>query len=151
MNIEGTINKVLNPIEKHGQLIGAGAMVMMTPNAISDIQSSITNLIGGNLHAPNMSNIISNLQNEKKNWTPALFAAIAGYFLEDATDNRTIKTVAGAAKKFGIGWLEAYAIYLVLFFSTHSAQGCEKDGYVKDKPNLNGVSSCSNYMARSIS
>jgi hypothetical protein len=119
MDIENTIGKFLNPVEKNAALIGAGVS-MLTPGVMDAMKDSVMNLIGGRIHAPEFNNIASHLRTYPENWMPAVGAAIVGYLLKDSVDNRMIKRIAGITQNAGLGYLAGYAAFELLYFSTHS-------------------------------
>ena len=116
MNIESSISKILNPVEKHAGLIGAAGS-LLTPSAIPNIMDSISIIVNGGLHAPEWQNIFNNVL---QNTTPALAAAAIGYFIKDATNNSTLSKVGSILQNAGLGFTLAFAIGSTLFFSTHS-------------------------------
>jgi hypothetical protein len=119
MDIESTIGKFLNPIEKHGTLIGVGLQLIGDINPLLD---SINIAMGGGLHAPEWRNILNATFNDPNN-RMAIAAAVAGYFLKDATGNATFKKGMQVLQNVGLGYAVAYAFTSGFYFSTHSPAG----------------------------
>jgi hypothetical protein len=149
MNIETTLNKVLNPVSKHGELIGVGAF-MMKPNAIEGFADSIQRAMSGGLHMLEVENYINWIKDTNPNGANIIQAAavgITGYILKDATNNPTISRLGEIAQKAATGWALTSAAFGALYFSTHSPP----------PPNMRSGSrtstpvSNSNYMERSLS
>lgn len=127
MNLESTINKILNPVEKNATLLGA---VLAVLPGISEISDSVTQIMQGHIHAPNVSNLFTDLTTDP-NMRTAAIAAILGYIGEGATSNRTIQGISTIAKNAGVGYLAAGASVTTLYLMTHADLGCDKDGFTK--------------------
>lgn len=120
MNVESAFNKILNPVEKHSGLIAAGAFVAR-PTVIDGIMDSVQRIASGQIHGLEVNNYISFLtKSSQSNFIPAIAAAIAGYFLQDATGNSTVKKIGAIAQGFGTAYAAAEAIYGALWYTTHS-------------------------------
>lgn len=126
MDIENAANKLLNPIEKNATLIGAGISVLEYQ---SGTMNSITLLLQGQVHAPNIGNMLQGAL-ANSNVKTALMAAVAGYILK-GTGNSTVSRLANILQKAATGYLVTYAVTDTLYYSTHSVEGCDQPGYVK--------------------
>lgn len=119
MDIEGTVSKFLNPLEKHSTLIGVGVGGL---GLIGAFQDDINQIMIGHVHAPEYNNLIDH-------WivhTPYMTAyagAIGGYLAKEATSNPMIRRVADIAMKISIGWLAINYIQDIINVSTHSPAG----------------------------
>ena len=127
MDINSTVNKLVSPIEKNATLIGAGLSGLRFYPGMVD---SITKLVSGQGHAPNIQNMINDAMTVPEVKTAAM-ALVAGYVLKDATGNSTITKLASAAQKGATGYLAVYAAANILYFITHAGEGCQNSGFTK--------------------
>jgi len=116
MDIEGTANKFLNPVEKHSGLIGGGIAALQNLGFYMD---DINQIMNGNIHAPEWTNILNFALNDQNSRT-ALIAAIGGYLLKDALPNATLKKLAEIAQKIGTAYYVVWVGSAAIFYSTHS-------------------------------
>ncbi len=115
MDVENNISKILNPVEKHSVLIGAaGAFIPQIGGWTDNIQR----LLAGEVHAPEWQNILANTF-QQPNLT-ALIAAVAGYFIKGATNNRMIEQFGKILEGVGIGYFIVNEAGYIVYFSTHS-------------------------------
>lgn len=119
MNIEGTINKVLNPVMKNGELIGVG-LFLMEPTAIPSIMETVERVTKGGIHGVDFGKVANYLLRENTRFMPAVGAAVAGYILKDATGNPTISKLGEIMQKVGTGLAATTAVYGVAYYATHS-------------------------------
>jgi hypothetical protein len=110
-------SRVLNPIEKHGELVGAGLCLFTTTNNIGSFMDSINQIIAGRLHAPEVNNIVRAITG---NLIGPIGIAAAGYFAQDMFSQPALKKVGSIVQKAATGYtLVALANY-ILWYSTHS-------------------------------
>lgn len=114
MDIEGTVNKFLNPVEKYGEVIGVAAALLPGWQYLA---SSIENMAQGQIHAPEWTNWINSLFTS--NNVTALGFAVGGWFLKDGLKG-SWRTLAEIAQKVGTGYFGLCAAANFLFFMTHS-------------------------------
>jgi len=131
MDIEGSINKFLAPVEKYGSWIGAGAALLIPDmqgnSVLNGLTGSINNLLAGQVHAPEVTNIINDLV---ANDVAPVVAAAVGMALE-SMGHRTVSQVGAILKKVGIGYAVFFALQSILYYSTHSpAKGNDQGGGV---------------------
>jgi hypothetical protein len=117
MDIEGSISKLLTPVEKHSALIGAGlGTLWFWKNG--NISDDIERLMSGQVHFPDFKEILAVMND------PAFIASaavgIGGWLLKDATSNATLKKVAGIAQGGGLGYAATFLAFYTLYSMTHS-------------------------------
>ena len=140
MNIESTANKFLNPISKHGELVGAGAF-MVRPTVFTGFVDSISRITQGNVHMLEVQNYINFLtQSSQSNFVSAVAAAVAGYFIKDAAPGMFGK-IGEILQKVGTGYAIGEAAYGALWYSTHSP-GANTTGR---NTNIPSISQAGNY------
>jgi hypothetical protein len=127
MQIEGTINKFLAPVQKNSSLLGAGVSAL---ERLPNIQDIVSRILSGQLHMPNVRNWITEVVNAPQ-YQSAAMVAILGYVLKDAVDNSTVKKLAEIAQNVGIAYVATGAAIDLAYFSTHSDEGCRNDGFRK--------------------
>lgn len=132
MNIENAMSKILNPLEKHAGLMGVGATLLI-PNQVNAWKEDIEQILLGNIHGPEVTNIL-NWAATDGNVKMAAAAAIGGYVLKGATGNRTLNQIAEIASGAGKGALIALVSQAVLFYCTHSPLK-HSDGTVTESSN----------------
>ena len=124
MNIEASVNKLFNPIEKHASLLGIGISVFsnLQPNfagTSGTLGEDINALLNGQLHAPEWNNIL-NVALKDANTMSALMVAIAGYFTKGMTSNSTLNSISEIAYKAGLGYWATNMLISGIYYSTHS-------------------------------
>lgn len=119
MDREGSISKLLNPIEKHGTLIGIGAEVLNTSEQWRDI---FARMATGNIHAPNLDSILRYSTAVPDQVNSGIIAAI-GYILKDAAGG-TLGKIGNIAYKAGGTYFVLRLLQSILYYSTHSDEGC---------------------------
>ena len=124
MNFGSTIDKILNPIEKNGKLLGVGIFGLQQIGVIGGgsnvpLMDSINRVLSGGLHAPEVGNII-NYVTADTNTKNALMAAIIGYIGKDITGYKYIDQAFDIAYKIGFGYFVSNMIAAGLYYSTHS-------------------------------
>ncbi len=126
MDIEGGISKLLNPVEKHAGLIGAGlaAFQKYQDGTIPYIADS---LVRGRVHFPDLHEAQMFIQQEP-NLIPAALVAMAGWALKDATSNSTLKKLAGAAQNGGTAYAAVVLGMALLSSMTQSDSGTGNGG-----------------------
>jgi hypothetical protein len=132
MQIESTIGKVLNPIEKYSTLLGAG-LELLSPNVLPLWEENITRLLSGQVHAPNLQGAINDLLATPR-FKQYIAMAVGGYILKDVTGNATINKISKIVQKVGTGALVTLVAEEMLFFSTHASEGCENPNYTRNYP-----------------
>ena len=114
-NLNGIGDKLLGAAERHGSLIGTGAVILERSN---NIQEEIGLLLRGNIHAPNVNQLLTAVANHAPN-RQAVFAVLLGGLAKDSKIN-IINKIGGLAEKVGISYLVASIAESVAWFSTHS-------------------------------
>jgi hypothetical protein len=127
MQIEGTINKFLAPVQKNSSLLGAGVSAL---ERLPNIQGIASQVLSGQIHMPNVKNWVTQVVTAPQYQSAAL-VAIIGYVLKDAVDNITIKKLAEIAQNVGTAYVATGAAIDLAWWSTHSGDGCKADGYRK--------------------
>jgi len=141
MNIESTLNKVLNPVEKFSSLIGAGAALIPR---LDSIQGEISNAMMGQVHMPNIQNFMSDVSSNP-NYKNAAIVALLGYFGKDAINNSSIRKLAEIAEKAGVAYLVAGVAENLAYYSTHSDEGCRENGFKRPEKSISQLSSSNGY------
>lgn len=118
MDIEGSISKLLTPIEKHGALAGAGLAGLYIYKAGS-WGSTLDGLLSAQVHMPDLKEFMDELFRDRS-FLAAAALGVGGYFLKDATNSPTLSKIAGIAEKGGLGFAAVVAAYFVLYSMTHS-------------------------------
>lgn len=134
---EGSISKLLNPIEKHSSLIGAGlaALYEYKNGTITDLMDRF---LSGQVHFPDLKEM-QGLIGDPAFMGPAVIG-IAGYFLKDATSNATLKKVAGIAQGGGLGYAAVIATAYLLSSMVHSDSGPSGNAASSDLSGSRGYS-----------
>jgi hypothetical protein len=119
MDIEGTVERFLNPVDKYGTIIGVGADIFLSgENWVGNIQSSLQNIANGQLHAPEWDLIIGHI--EEPEIVTAIAAAVGGYFVKEGVSNSMIKKLASIVQKIATGFVASDIALAILYYSTHS-------------------------------
>lgn len=126
MNVESTFNKFVTPIERNGTVIGAGAELLSY--GVQPLADSISRLLTGNAHLPNLGVMVQDLIYLNPRFKTFATAAVAGWALKGSINNSTIKNLASAAQKIGTGGVIAAALTEVLYYSTHQGEGSNSLG-----------------------
>lgn len=116
MDIEGSVSRLLNPVEKNSTLIGAGIAAL---GRLPIFEDGIRQLMAGHVHAPDFDVLISAMT-QRPDMLSAYALAIGGYLLKDAVSNSTLKKLAVIAEKAAIGYIAVNAASFILDVSTHS-------------------------------
>lgn len=119
MNIEATANRILNPIAKNGELLGAG-LFLLQPSVVPSIMETVDRVVHGGIHGLELENFVNYLMSGNPNFMPAAMTAILGYIAKDATNNPTVQRLAEIAQKVGTGLAVSTAAYGAAYFMTHS-------------------------------
>jgi len=131
MNLPGTsiINKVLAPMDKYSAYIGGGARVL---EKIPEIQDSVNQILAGNVHMPNITNLINQIISPyDEAYKTAIMAAIGGFILENLDIHPLLTKIAKVTHKGATAYLVAGLAENALHYATHSSEGCDKPGYVR--------------------
>jgi len=117
MDIGNIGSKILSPIEKNSGLIGSGLGVW---NEVSSgaLQSSISNLLGGYVHAPDLNEIFQQLKTDSA-YTNSVLAIIIGSLAKDSGIG-ILSRIGNITEKAATSYLMARAALLVLHSATHS-------------------------------
>ena len=130
MDIGNIGNKILSPIEKNSGLIGSGLGVWHEVSNGS-LQSSISNLLGGQIHAPDFSEILAQLRTDPA-YTNSVLALLIGSLAKDSGIG-TLSRIGSIAEKAAGAYLMARGGLLVLHSATHSEYKAPLFGKGNDK------------------
>ena len=120
MDLGGLGNKIISPISKNSELIGAG-LAVWHEYSIGSLQSSIQNLLGGHVHAPDVSSVLVQLRTDS-GYVGSIAAVIGGYLAQESGIG-VVKQVGAIAVKAGTAYFVTRLAMLVLHASTHSEGG----------------------------
>jgi hypothetical protein len=120
---------IIGKIETHAELIGGA--VGITSWGLDQLMQSIGSVAAGNIHMPDLSNMIREFFWQDKN--KQLLLTGVGIYLAGEVAN------VPALKKGGKGLIEGNAIQHVLYWITHADEGCTQPGFTR--PSNNGKSS----------
>lgn len=111
-----TVTKLLAPVDKYGELIGAGAVAYEKRDAIILEAQRIAQ---GHIHFPNIKNLTGNILAEKSFQT-GVAAALGGMVLEAIGIHPVLNRVGTVAKKIGTGMALALVVENTVGYSTNS-------------------------------
>jgi len=120
MNVKGVLQGVLKNTDKLGGILG---FLTGSPGGFSDVQSSLDNILKGQVHMPNISQALSAIANEPyvKN---GIMLWIFGYILKEL--NVPIVSKYGTPlEKFGMAYAAGSVAQKLIWESTHSDQGSD--------------------------
>lgn len=118
------VNNILGGITKNAGKIG-GLLGFLTgsPGGFSDVESIVQNILGGNIHAPDIQATFRAIANEPFVKTGVL-TWVAGMVLE-AVPIGGAKKFAKPLQKFGINYAIGSVAQKILWMSTHASQGSD--------------------------
>jgi hypothetical protein len=117
MELSGWTNKILNPVSKNSELIGAGLALMQLYSG-GGLQSDLQNLLGGHVHMPDFNGIFLQLKSDPT-YPAAIIALLAGYLAKESGYS-LFKKIGDIVIKGGSAYLAVRLGELVLNQSTHS-------------------------------
>lgn len=113
--LTGMVNKIISPLDKYGELIGAaGVAYSKRVHLIMEFRK----IAQGHIHFPNVNSVVSNLVNEPL-FQQGVTAAIGGYILKSVGINPTLSRIGSVAQKIGTGMAITQAVENVLGYATN--------------------------------
>ena len=120
VNVTGVISGVLKNTDKLGGLLG---FLTGSPQGFGDVQSSLENIMKGNVHLPDIAQTFGSMAAEPyvKN---GILVWICGYIMQEL--KLPILSKYGAPlSKFGLAYAAGAAAQKLLWNCTHSDQGSD--------------------------
>lgn len=116
MDITGSIDRLVDPLARHGYVLGAGVAVATN---LGGIVEDLAQLLQGHAHMPEWGNFLASVNSDPV-FINSILIALAGYFFKDMTSNRLVHALGELAEKGGLGFLLTKSIVNLVYFSTHS-------------------------------
>jgi hypothetical protein len=132
MDINNMGSKLIDPIEKNATLIGVGAVLLPKVNAI---QEEIGLILRGNVHAPNIQSVLTDVANNP-NFRSAVLAIIGGNLVQDA-GYPILAKIGRAGIKIATAYLATGIAENIVFHSTHSDM---PPGFIPNPKGKTGIS-----------
>lgn len=150
MELLGKMNQILAPIEKNGELLGAGMSLLSNQWGFGQLTNDMENALRGSIHMPNLQNVMADMANSAEVRT-AITALVAGYVGQNIGISQ-VEKIAGIAQKLATGFLIGRAASVTAYYATHSSEGCEITGNLRKTSGAAPFISTSNtsYQSRSV-
>lgn len=120
MNVKGVLTGVMKNTDKIGGLLGflTGSM-----HGFEDVQSSVENILAGQVHMPDIKEFFSTIASEPfvKN---GVMLWIIGYVMKELK-LPIVSKYGNPLSKFGLAYAGGAAAQKLLWLSTHSDQGSD--------------------------
>lgn len=115
MPLLGSTSKLLNGIDKNGELIGAGIEAWKRKDLL---MSEVQKIVDGHIHMPNLNNVVGNLK-VTPSFTQGLGAYIGGQILKWADLHPMLNKAGSIVSKVGGGVALVTVIENVLGYATN--------------------------------